>query len=399
MTNFKPPALNFTIKVSYACNLNCTYCYVYNQTDQSWAGRPVIMSEAVFLATVNRINEYCLKSGQKNINICFHGGEPCLIGPHRFVRMCEHIRSSLRVPGSITFSIQTNGTVLSAAWIEAFAKYEVAVGISLDGGRVTNDRFRYDFNGRGTYDRIATNIGKLKQFGVRVDILCVIPFGESGVETYTEIKSTGADAVYFLFPHLPRSEVAEIKKQYGPTPIADFTIPLLDYVCENETSEEELPSLWNILRILLGARSTSDFFGNRPLPFLFIETDGSIEVLDTLKSVSSTLSSTGLNILEDEIAAVFDTSTTQRRILTGSLPDPEICTDCPEFRTCRGGHIADRYSEEFEFDAQSVWCKDILHIFRRARELIGVTPLETEARITLLEKARSTRLNGTTPET
>jgi len=69
------------LKVSSRCNLNCSYCYVYNMADSSWRGRPALMSDEVFEAAIARILQQCLVTGQDRILIAFHGGEPCLIGP------------------------------------------------------------------------------------------------------------------------------------------------------------------------------------------------------------------------------------------------------------------------------------------------------------------------------
>ena len=35
--------LAFVLKVVSRCNLNCSYCYVYNKGDSTWRTRPVLM--------------------------------------------------------------------------------------------------------------------------------------------------------------------------------------------------------------------------------------------------------------------------------------------------------------------------------------------------------------------
>ena len=71
------PALSpFIIKLASRCNLNCTYCYVYNKADTTWRGRPAHMSVETFQATIERMREHCLASGQRAVSVVFHGGEP-----------------------------------------------------------------------------------------------------------------------------------------------------------------------------------------------------------------------------------------------------------------------------------------------------------------------------------
>ncbi len=74
------------VKIVQRCNLNCSYCYMYQHADQSWRQRPPFMSEETFGHLLTRIEEYCDRRPGREMNITFHGGEPMLIGPRRFDR-------------------------------------------------------------------------------------------------------------------------------------------------------------------------------------------------------------------------------------------------------------------------------------------------------------------------
>src|SRR6201996_5087408 len=76
------------LKVASRCNLNCSYCYVYNMADSSWKQRPALMSNEVFEAAIERSRQQCRATGQEQLRIAFHGGEPCLMGPERFDAWC-----------------------------------------------------------------------------------------------------------------------------------------------------------------------------------------------------------------------------------------------------------------------------------------------------------------------
>ena len=42
---WKPrPFEQFIVKIHSRCNLACDYCYMYELADQTWAGRPAVMS-------------------------------------------------------------------------------------------------------------------------------------------------------------------------------------------------------------------------------------------------------------------------------------------------------------------------------------------------------------------
>ena len=40
-----PPSFtSFLVKVASRCNLNCSYCYMYQHADQSWKKKPLTLS-------------------------------------------------------------------------------------------------------------------------------------------------------------------------------------------------------------------------------------------------------------------------------------------------------------------------------------------------------------------
>src|SRR5687767_6805405 len=89
------PINQVIIKPASRCNLNCSYCYVYNKADSTWRDRPSLMSDATFHAAIRRTQQYCDLSGQKHVRVGFHGGEPCLLGAERFSRWCSKARELL----------------------------------------------------------------------------------------------------------------------------------------------------------------------------------------------------------------------------------------------------------------------------------------------------------------
>ena len=50
-------SMTFVLKVVSRCNLNCTYCYVYNKGDATWKDRPVVMREDVLERALDRTEE------------------------------------------------------------------------------------------------------------------------------------------------------------------------------------------------------------------------------------------------------------------------------------------------------------------------------------------------------
>src|SRR5947209_3362360 len=102
------PPLHFVLKAVSRCNLNCTYCYVYNKEDGTWRDQPGIMPQVIFDAAVARIRQHCVRSGQRLVRITFHGGEPCLAGPDRFDSWCQQAADALKDVATLVLAMQTN---------------------------------------------------------------------------------------------------------------------------------------------------------------------------------------------------------------------------------------------------------------------------------------------------
>ena len=76
-----------------------------------------------------------------------------------------------------------------------------------------------------------------------------------------------------------------------------YALPIFDHWWASWPSRVTIRFFWSIARLVLGAESETDLFGNGPLRFVFVEADGSIEGLDVLRACRNGLAQTGLNVL------------------------------------------------------------------------------------------------------
>lgn len=378
-------ALQFVLKVVSRCNLNCSYCYVYNKADQTWRDRPSIMGDEVFTAAISRIRRYCLKSGQQNVRITFHGGEPCLAGVDRFAKWCHYIHQTLSDVVRVGLSLQTNGTLLDEHWMEVLLAHQVDVGLSMDGPRNLHNAFRVDHWGQGSYDAVERGALLLRQAGIPLNILSVIQPGADGLAIHRHFLSLEAANINYLLPDYTHDTIAPVWEKYGPTPCADYLIPIFDDWWHNGTLAVKISIFWNIARLILGGSSEMDFLGNRPLAFLFVETDGAIEGLDVLRVCEQGMSQTGLNVLTHDFDQIADVSELHRIAVFEGMPLPSTCQACPERTTCAGGYLPHRYCSNRGFDNSTVWCQDLLRLFDHIRKYLEVSVEETQARRQVLD--------------
>ena len=120
------------VKVVERCNLNCSYCYMYNHADQSWRRRPSVMSEELFTLLMRRIREYCDEDSERRMAFTFHGGDPLLLGASRLAYYATIARE---IVGDrlAHMALQTNATLITREWIDVFQEHNIYIGVSLDG--------------------------------------------------------------------------------------------------------------------------------------------------------------------------------------------------------------------------------------------------------------------------
>jgi uncharacterized protein len=151
-----PPLHALSLAVAQRCNLGCTYCYAQQgdfggpSKNMSWE----TARQAVELLVTQAAPGAC-------INLAFLGGEPLANRP--VVRRATELASELAARRGLaaTFSVTTNGTLLTEGDSEFFEHYGFAVTVSLDGVGETHDRQRPFKNGAGSFDRIMERVRPL----------------------------------------------------------------------------------------------------------------------------------------------------------------------------------------------------------------------------------------------
>lgn len=367
----------FILKIASRCNLNCTYCYVYNMADSTWKQRPPLMSDAIFEVVLERIRNHCVFTGQEYANIVFHGGEPCLIGAGKLDAWCMQAQALLRGVAKPSFSIQTNGTLLDEGWAEVFGKHGVHIGISMDGPRPIHDVFRVDHSGRGSYDQVERGIRTLQDARIPYGILSVIALGADPLAVHRHFMEFGCKQVTYVLPHFTYDTIEPIHRIYGQTPCADFLIPIFDDWWFNGTPDIHIGDLRNLARIVMGGSSQIETVGNVPPQYVFIESDGELEGLDNLRACQDGISKINLNVQGAEFRDILRADNMHGMAIFEGLPLSKTCQACPECETCGGGYLPHRYSSVNGFDNPSVWCADLLKLFTHVRLRMGVTIDET----------------------
>jgi uncharacterized protein len=151
-----PPVRALSLAIAQKCNLGCTYCYA----QQGEFGAP-----AKNMALTDALRAVDLLVGDAEpgarLNLAFLGGEP-LVNRPALQAATRKARELAEARGAkITFSITTNGTLLTEDDGRFFEDFGFAVTISLDGPREVHDALRPYKGGSGSFDATMRRVAPL----------------------------------------------------------------------------------------------------------------------------------------------------------------------------------------------------------------------------------------------
>jgi uncharacterized protein len=160
-----PPLRALSLAIAQKCNLGCTYCYA-QQGEFGGVAKNMELADA--LRAVDLLVG-TVEPGAR-LNLAFLGGEPLV---NRKVLRAATLRALELAAGrgaKISFSITTNGTLLSEDDGRFFEEHGFAVTISVDGPRETHDALRPFKSGRGSFDAIMKRVEPLLKMQQRMQV-------------------------------------------------------------------------------------------------------------------------------------------------------------------------------------------------------------------------------------
>ena len=357
---------SLVVKIASRCNLNCTYCYMYNMGDESYRSQPKVMSHETIDMLIDRISEHCIEHEIKKFLIVFHGGEPLLAGKQFFNEFVTKVREKIKNV-NVKFSVQTNGLLLDEDWCDLLHRLNVRIGISLDGTPEQNNKYRLDHKGRGSYDSIVEGIRIVKRskLGKILGILCVVDSRTDPIRTYNHFKSLDVHSIDFLLPDgnydAPPPGIDIKDNGIDRTLYADWLISVFDQWFEDGLKRVNIRMFDDIIRAILGNDINSEMLGNQNNEVLVIETNGSIESVDVLKICGNGFTKNDAHVRTTRI----DDALTTDLALKYHLSHKQLCTkcnNCPISSVCGGGYLPHRYSKQNGFNNPSVYCNDLLKL-------------------------------------
>ena len=143
------------LHIAHTCNLNCSYCFA---SQGKYHGDRAMMSFEVGKRALDFLVE---NSGTRhNLEVDFFGGEP-LMNFQVVKDLVAYARSIEKEKGkNFRFTLTTNGVLVDDDVID-FANRECSnVVLSLDGRKEVHDRYRVDYAGNGSWEKIVPKFQK-----------------------------------------------------------------------------------------------------------------------------------------------------------------------------------------------------------------------------------------------
>ena len=376
------PFQEFIVKVVARCDLSCDYCYMYAMADQTWREQPRVMSDRVAGEIGRAIGVHVAKHGLPEISLILHGGEPLLAGADRLVRLAGRLRAHA-ARARVRISLQTNGMRLTEPALDTLASAGIRVAVSMDGDARSHDRHRRRADGSGSHSTVSRAVHMLSREKYRdsfAGLLCVIDLNNDPVEVYAALADYRPPVIDFLLPHGNWSSPPPGRRADDSAPYGIWLARAFDAWFEAPAGRPEVRLFREIVTLLLGGQSRTEQVGLSPAAMVVFNVDGSIEQLDSLRSVGAGAAATGLSVATHDL----DTALRHPAIVARQLGQAglaEKCRRCPVMSVCGAGHYPHRYRSGSGFTNPSVYCPDLEHLIRhiRGRVEAGVVALERNA--------------------
>ncbi len=366
------------IKLTAICNLNCTYCYMFNLHDKTYTRVPAFMPEQTARSVVDRIETYMRSNDIPSFTLVLHGGEPTLWPVESFRSFLDHLSSARSRGVDIRPVIQSNGYSIKWPVLDLLKHYHVRIGISLDGPEGYNDKFRVNHAGHGSYTRVKQNVERMidEGYGELIGGFLSVAQPDIPPDIYLKwAKSLPVKRLSVLWPidfnydnppwGLGLDEDYRRAPRYG-----QWFAELFERWWGDPELDLDIRHFREVVGVMAGAKRHDDSIVNDQLGMFVVNTDGAVEYPDYFRSYVDGGSRSAFNIHQDSIDSLVTDPMFDYCLKLGEHL-PHECQGCPHARVCGGGFLPGRMERGAEPPfRKSVLCADQYHFFSRVSDAV-----------------------------
>jgi uncharacterized protein len=367
-----PPPLRLrtlVLMLTTSCNLACRYCYEDREEGcappddgrggpgaGAGGGAPREMSLESLRGGVAYLLEHA--GADRKVSVTFFGGEPLLRFPLIRSAVGEARRMARERGKEISFSITTNGTLLTREIAGFLKENGISVCLSIDGPREIHDRNRPYASGRGSYGDVARGIDFLMENRNGFPVAARVTLGRGAVDvrkTFDHLRGLGFDEVGFAPASAAEGSPAALTEEELRAVMQGFRDLAAGYV--DDVRERRVPAFSNMSQILalIHRGDRMPYPCGAGIGMLALDPSGTFYPCHRLCGVGDSFGGPEAGIPEAARA----------RFLEGARRRRETaCDACWAKNFCSGGCYHDAYLRQGDLFAPSVhYCRWIKELF------------------------------------
>lgn len=321
--------MQIIIKLTTACNLNCVYCSEGEHGNQ-------FIDKEILYKMIDELPELLDYLQDEEIELLWHGGEPLLYGKDNIISISEYAYQKLSSKYKISFLMQTNGYLIDDEWIQIFKKYNIGVGVSLDGYQELHDLNRRTKNNEPTFEKVMKNIHKMKKAGLKNGNLMVLntnyPVNVSKLFDFLQQEKLHIK----IHPIVPcgRADNREDAKL-----VYDNYIKLMIELYEKSMRAEDtiiIEPLNKMMDAILGITSIGEcsFSGSCGIKFMCLYTDGFVSFCG--RRADEFQCEYG-SLLNNSMLELYKSVNAEKIRNRSSYLKEHDCKNCDDWSLCHGG--------------------------------------------------------------
>lgn len=333
-----------------ACNLVCTYCY-YRETSEHFDGRAGRMTDE---SLRHVIRTFC-QTAHPCPHFSWQGGEPMLAGLDFFQKAVAYQQAFRREGQQIVNAFQTNGTLITEDWCRFLKRWDMLIGISIDGPAEIHDKNRIYPNGSGSQDDVIRGLRLLQEHKVEHNILVLVHGDNVGhpKEVVRFIRELDEDFLQFI-PCVVTGLDRSIPGNDAVDPIAygEFLCGVFDEWMSVGPSRLYVRMFNNLVLAAAGLDPEYCVLRKACAGCLLIEHNGDVFPCDFLVQPEWRIG----NIQTDSLVRIYrHPRWAEFRKLKSRLPG--ACLECRHASICNGGCPRDRFGGRLAGDEPNYLCK------------------------------------------
>ncbi|MFD4760442.1 hypothetical protein ACFWOJ_16605 [Streptomyces sp. NPDC058439] len=196
-------------------------------------------------------------------------------------------------------------------------------------------------------------------------ILAVVDLANDPVEVHDYLAGFQPPTIDFGFPHGTHDDPPH-RNDPALAEYGQWMSHVYEAWLAQPGLQHSVRMLEDIVALSSGVRSSVETLGLAPSSSVVIESDGSIEGVDTLRSVEEGASWLGLDVFSHS----FDQALRHPKLLPrqhGVAALADKCQACPLVEVCGGGYLPHRFSTARGYRNPSVYCGDLEYLIRHVQ--------------------------------